>query len=142
MSDGGFYTQKGKAMHIAIGMSAEPASEKASIRNPGVDFDREGSKSTLTEMFQLGGLFPLARIADRLPFSERTLRQWARKGPFTDCFVLPRAGSSEESTPTLIHLAFIEERFQALAQQALEEDEKRELAEIASYLGETGYLAV
>jgi hypothetical protein len=142
LSGGSFLTQKGNAMNNAKGISAGSVLEKASIRKPGVDFDLEGSKSTLTEMLQLGGLFPLARVADRLPFSEKTLRRWARKGPFTDCFVLSSAGSSEEFTPILIHLNFIEERFQALAQQAREEDEKRYLAEVASFLCEAGNLAV
>lgn len=129
-------------MHIAKSISAGSAFEKVSIQMPGVDFDQDGSKSTLAQMFQLGGLFPLARIADRLPFSENTLRKWARKGPFTDCFVLPRAGSSEHSTPTLIHLDCFEDRLQGLAQQSREEDEERCLAEIASFLGEAGNLAV
>lgn len=129
-------------MQNAMEMHAGPVSEKVSVRKPGVDFDRKGSRSTLTEMLQLGGLFPLARIADRLPFSESTLRQWARKGPFTDCFVLRQAGSNAESAPVLIHLDLMDRRFQALAHEAVEEDERRYLAEIASFLGEAGNLAV
>ena len=109
---------------------------------PGRDFDLEGCRSTLTELIHLGGLFPLARVADRLPFSERTLRRWARKGPFTDCFVMAGAGRNGDSNPTMIHLDLIDGRFQALAHQAREADKERFRDEVTLFLGEAGSLAI
>lgn len=129
-------------MNIAKGLSFVPGSTGAWTREPGVDFDLDGTKSALGELINLGGLFPLARIADRLPFSESTLRRWARKGPFADCFVLKRSQSGEKPDVLLVHLDFLEERFQSLARQAEEEDKRREVAEIASFCAIAGCLAV
>lgn len=113
----------------------------AGWRKQGVDFDVDGRKSTLQELLQLGGFFPIAKISDRLPFALSTLRAWARKGPFTDCFVQSHAVTGCEPTATLINLDRFDGRFQALAQQASEEDEQRYLAEIRSFLGRAGNLA-
>ncbi len=47
-------------------------------RKAGVDFDR-GAKSTLAQLLELGGYFPLSKVKDRLPMSRNTLHQWARE---------------------------------------------------------------
>ena len=125
-------------MLAAIAMPAGYAKEIPIIRMPGRDFDLEGCRSTLDEMIQMGGLFPLTRVADRLPFPERTLVRWARSGPFTDCFVLPIVGGSEEGNPIMIHLDFLDGRFQGLAQQARKADDERFRAEVILFAGEAG----
>ena len=57
------------------------------LRRQGLDFDQVGHRSTLGEMIQMDGYFPIEGIDDRLPFRVRTLRKWARNGPFTACFM-------------------------------------------------------
>ena len=121
-------------MHTPIETSPGSDAGKPMLRQAGVDFDLAGSRSTLTEMIQLGGLFPLSRIVDRLPFAVRSLRRWARNGPFADCFMPTHGGSTGDATPTLIHLDRLSERFEALAQQTQEDDERAFLAEVAACL--------
>ena len=125
-------------MQTLTGMSVDPVPEKPILRSPGVDFDLEGSRSTLMELFQIGGLFPLARIADRLPFSASTLKRLARKGPFASCFM----HTSGDPTPTLVDLDLFSDRFDGLAQLALDEDRRHHVATLAQFLNEVGQLAV
>ena len=57
-------------------------------RKPGVDFD-SGCKSTLAELLELGGYFPLCKVEDRLPFSRNSLQHWSRGDgdcPMANCF--------------------------------------------------------
>lgn len=125
-------------MQTPIEASPGSVAEKPMLRQAGVDFDLVDSRSTLTEMIQLGGLFPISRIVDRLPFTVGTIRRLARSGPFTDCFMPAPAGSNGDTTPALIHLDRFSERFQALAQQTQEDDERAFLAEIAAFLDKPG----
>ncbi len=46
-------------------------------RKAGVDFDC-GAKSTLTQLLELGGFFPLSKVQDRLPISRNCLYQLSR----------------------------------------------------------------
>jgi hypothetical protein len=59
-------------------------------RRPGVDFDLPGEeKSTLRDLLELGGLFPLSKVMDRLPFSRNSLQKWSRsvgESRFGSCF--------------------------------------------------------
>jgi hypothetical protein len=129
-------------MQTLTGMSVGPVPEKAILRRPGVDFDLEGSRSTLMELFQIGGLFPLARIADRLPFSASTLKRLARNGPFATCFMHTHGGRSGDSTPTLVDLDLFSDRFDGLAQFAFDEDLRLHVATLAEILHEVGQMAV
>jgi len=76
------------------------------IRLSGVDFDQDGRKSTLEELLQLGGLFPLARIKDRLPFPARTVRNWGkgRTRELAPCIVRVCAAEGGRAHVILIHL--------------------------------------
>ena len=46
-------------------------------RKAGVDFDC-GAKSTLAQLLELGGFFPLSKVRDRLPISRNCLYQLSR----------------------------------------------------------------
>ena len=46
-------------------------------RKAGVDFDC-GTKSTLAQLLELGGFFPLSKVRDRLPISRNCLYQLSR----------------------------------------------------------------
>jgi hypothetical protein len=46
-------------------------------RKAGVDFDC-GAKSTLPQLLELGGFFPLSKVRDRLPISRNCLYQLSR----------------------------------------------------------------
>ena len=46
-------------------------------RKAGVDFDC-GGKSTLAQLLELGGFFPLSKVRDRLPISRHCLYQLSR----------------------------------------------------------------
>ena len=74
------------------------------LRRPKVDFDQNGRKSTLQELLRLGGLFPLARIQDRLPFSRYTLGAMAKAwmGEPTEWLVCAQAQGRR--TIVMIHL--------------------------------------
>lgn len=129
-------------MQTPIETSPGSVAEKPMLRQAGVDFDLVDSRSTLTEMIQLGGLFPISRIVDRLPYTVGALRRLARNGPFSDCFMPAHTGNNGDATPALIHLDRFSERFQALAQQAREDDERAFLAEIAACLDKPGIPAI
>ncbi len=99
---------------------------KAPIRLPGVHFDLEGTKTPFLQLVEMGGLFPIERIADRLPFPATTLRKLAQMEPFADCFVSDQGGD----LPTLIHLDLFGMRFDAMAQRTMEQDRREEFASI------------
>lgn len=46
-------------------------------RKAGVDFDC-GAKSTLSQLLEIGGYFPLCKVRDRLPISRNCLYQLSR----------------------------------------------------------------
>jgi len=46
-------------------------------RKAGVDFDR-GCKSTLDQLLEIGGYFPLSKVQGRLPLSRNSMYQWSR----------------------------------------------------------------
>ena len=88
------------------------------FRMPGVDFDRDGRKSTLLELCMLEGLFPLAKVTDRLPFQESELLKFAKKGPFVSCFEPVQAGSGGKTNGLLVNITRFVERFEELASLA------------------------
>lgn len=75
-------------------------------RKPGVDFDR-GGKSSLAELLELGGYFPLCKVEDRLPLSHHSLYQWSRGvggEEFYSCFVPIRAKGKSRAITILVDL--------------------------------------
>lgn len=85
-------------------------------RKSGVDFDREGKKSTLQELLQLGGYFPLSRIDDRLPFPVATVRRWSRSKEFASCIVPVHIDVNEPPILTLIDLNRLDDCLRAIAE--------------------------
>ena len=84
-------------------------SQSDPFRVPGVDFDQEGQKSTLMELCALEGLFPLAKVTDRLPFQESDLLKFARKGPFVPCFEKVRSDRDGRVMDLLVNITrFVE----------------------------------
>jgi hypothetical protein len=74
-------------------------------RKPKVHFDLDGEKSTLAELLKIGGYFPLAQIADRLPIPRATLLRWSRKkGEMSQCFVPIKEAGAERTMVTLVEL--------------------------------------
>lgn len=90
-------------------------SQSDPFRVPGVDFDQEGRKSTLMELCKLEGLFPLAKVTDRLPFQESELLEFARKGPFVPCFEQVRSGRGGKIIGLLVNITQFVESFEQLA---------------------------
>ena len=129
-------------MPCATAPLPEPHPTSMFLRESGLDFDREGRKSTLPELIEMGGLFPLSKIADRLPFPVSTLRGWARRGPFAPCFTQVRTGVGAKAILILVNVRNFSDRFDALAEQALEEDLRQEAELIALLLGKAGQMAV
>ena len=74
-------------------------------RLQGIDFDRDGRESTLQDLLRIGGFFPLGTIKDRLPFSPKTIRRWARtrRDALSECVVAVK-GKRGRCILTLIHL--------------------------------------
>lgn len=75
-------------------------------RKPGVDFDR-GCKSSLAELLELGGYFPLCKVEDRLPLSHHSLYQWSRGAggeEFSSCFMPIRAKGKSRAITILVDL--------------------------------------
>jgi hypothetical protein len=58
-------------------LPTEPDNIMQRWRKAGVDFDC-GSKSTLAQLLEIGGYFPLAKVRDRLPVSRNCLYQLSR----------------------------------------------------------------
>jgi hypothetical protein len=68
-----------------------PASGPVKLRRPNVDFDAMGRATPLPELLRMGGFFPLPAIMDRLPFSPKTIRQWASLNPGTPFLIQIRS---------------------------------------------------
>lgn len=111
-------------MTTHTGTFTEPQIEDCLLNQPGLGFDQSGHRSTLGEMIQMDGFFPVDEIIDRLPFRARTMRKWAKKGPFTSCFRRVHIGPCGNSV-LLVHLNLLSARFEELAEQARVEDAKR-----------------
>lgn len=88
------------------------------VRESGLDFDQNGQKSSLQELLRLGGLFPLARIQDRLPYSRNMLRTMAKgwKGESGEWLV--NAPMNGQRRTTLIHLDRFAEAFGTITKAA------------------------
>lgn len=129
-------------MPCATAPLPEPHPTAMFLREPGLDFDREGSTSTLHELIEMGGLFPLSKIADRLPFPVRTLRGWARRGPFAPCFTHVRTEVGAKAILILVNVRTFSDRFEKLAEQAIEEELRQEAERVALFLGKAGQMAV
>jgi hypothetical protein len=71
------------------------------------------------------GLFPLSKVADRLPFQMHELYRWAKKGPFASCFEHVRSENGGKAIRIRVNLAQFSERFQDLIRQGQEEDSRR-----------------
>lgn len=75
-------------------------------RKAGVDFDR-GGKSSLAELLEIGGYFPLCKVEDRLPLSHNSLYQWSRGAggeEFSSCFMPIRAKGKSRAITILVDL--------------------------------------
>ena len=104
------------------------APELAPVRRPKVDFDQNGQPSSLRELIQLGGLFPLARIQDRLPFSRYTLGAMAEAWKEETPEWLVCAQAKGRRSKVLIHL----DRFtEALGAHSQAESDTSSLAPVA-----------
>jgi len=87
-------------------------------RKAGVDFDR-GAKSTLAQLLDLGGYFPLSKVKDRLPMSRNTLHQWSRGNgdlELTSCFVPIRAKGKGRALTILVDLVRLDAHLSAQVQ--------------------------
>ena len=87
-------------------------------RKAGVDFDC-GSKSSLAQLLDLGGYFPLCKVEDRLPLSRNSLHQWARGlggEEFVNCFVPIRAKGRIRAMTILVDLVRLNGLLSALVQ--------------------------
>lgn len=85
-------------------------------RKAGVDFDR-GCKSSLAELLELGGYFPLCKVEDRLPLSRNSLQQWTRglgDDEFVRCFVPIRAKGRTRAMTILVDLVRLNDLLTAL----------------------------
>jgi len=75
-------------------------------RKAGVDFDC-GCKSSLAQLLELGGYFPLSKVEDRLPLSRNSLHQWSRGlggAEFVSCFMPIRAKGRVRAMTILVDL--------------------------------------
>lgn len=87
-------------------------------RKAGVDFDC-GCKSSLAQLLELGGYFPLCKVEDRLPLSRNSLHQWARGlggEEFVNCFVPIRAKGRIRAMTILVDLVRLNGLLSALVQ--------------------------
>ena len=103
-------------MPCASSLMEEPQSIASFWRQSGQDFDLEGRKSTLKELLQIGGFFPLGKVEDRLPFSASTLRRWAKLEAFDSCLLQVKSMSQGRTLVTLIDLNRLDECLQILAE--------------------------
>ena len=87
-------------------------------RKAGVDFDC-GTKSTLAQLLELGGYFPLSKVKDRLPLSRHCLYQLSRgegEGEFTNCVMPIRAKGKGRATTILVDLVRLNDLLSAQVQ--------------------------
>ena len=90
-------------------------------RKAGVDFDCD-SKSSLAQLLELGGYFPLCKVEDRLPLSRNSLHQWARGlggEEFASCFVPIRAKGRIRAMTILVDLVRLNGLLTALVQDRI-----------------------
>lgn len=102
-------------MELMIENSSDGTTHARPFRVPGEDFDREGQKSTLMELCMLEGLFPLAKVTDRLPFQESELLKFAKQGPFVSCFEQVQTASGGKTSRLLVNITRFVEQFEELA---------------------------
>ena len=90
-------------------------------RKAGVDFDC-GCKSSLAQLLELGGYFPLCKVEDRLPLSRNSLHQWSRghcDDEFASCFMPIRAKGRGRAMTILVDLARLNDLLSAQVQGRL-----------------------
>jgi hypothetical protein len=92
----------------------------APLRRPKVDFDQNGQKSSLQELLSLGGIFPLARIQDRLPLSRYILGAMAEAWKGEPSEWLFRGQENGRRITILIHLDRFTEALNAHVETASE----------------------
>ena len=103
-------------MNRTFNPSRGPEAKKLIWHRPGHEFDQGGRRTTLQEMIDLGGFFPLAYVADRSPFPMSTLRTWAKKGPYISCFEVVRKELGGRTTLVLVDLQRLARTIDAQAQ--------------------------
>jgi hypothetical protein len=84
-------------------------------RKAGVDFDC-GAKSTLGQLLELGGYFPLSKVRDRLPISRNCLYQLSRghgDEDLTRCVVPIRVNGKGRATTILVDVVRLNELLSA-----------------------------
>ena len=84
-------------------------------RKAGVDFDC-GGKSTLAQLLELGGFFPLSKVRDRLPISRHCLYQLSRgqgDDELTRCVVPIRVKGQGRAITILVDVVRINELLSA-----------------------------
>jgi hypothetical protein len=87
-------------------------------RKAGVDFDC-GCKSSLAQLLEIGGYFPLCKVEDRLPLSRNSLHRWARGlggEEFVSCFAPIRAKGRIRAMTILVDLARLNDLLSAQVQ--------------------------
>ena len=80
-------------------------------RKAGVDFDCDG-KSSLGQLLEIGGYFPLCKVEDRLPLSRNSLYQWSRgngDSELTSCFMPIRGRRQGRAITILLDLVRLNE---------------------------------
>jgi len=90
-------------------------------RKAGVDFDC-GCKSSLAQLLEIGGYFPLCKVEDRLPLSRNSLHHWARGlggEEFASCFVPIRAKGRTRAMTILVDLVRLNALLAALVQDRI-----------------------
>jgi hypothetical protein len=87
-------------------------------RKAGQDFDC-GCKSSLAQLLEMGGYFPLCKVEDRLPLSRNSLHQWSRGDcgdEFASCFVPIRAKGRKRAMTILVDLVRLNDLLSAQVQ--------------------------
>ena len=90
-------------------------------RKAGVDFDC-GCKSSLAQLLELGGYFPLCKVEDRLPLSRNSMHQWSRGqagDEFASCFMPIRAKGRVRAMTILVDLVRLNDLLSAQVQGRL-----------------------
>ena len=84
-------------------------------RKPGVDFDC-GARSTLAQLLELGGFFPLSKVQDRLPISRNCLYQLSRghgDAELTRCVIPIRVKGKGRAITILVDVVRLNELLSA-----------------------------